>query len=68
LIVQTTKVIVDVRPGEFLNISGPSRIELVHKSGQRVRLNIFAALDVVVSKISADDVGLRTKHGLLEAG
>ncbi|MEI8327494.1 MAG: hypothetical protein WCH44_19435 [Betaproteobacteria bacterium] len=63
---QMTKVIVDVRPGESLSISGPSRIELVHKSGQRVRLNVFAALDVVVSKSSAESVGLRGKHGLVE--
>jgi hypothetical protein len=62
----TTKVIVDVRPGEFLDISGPSRIELVHKSGQRVRLNIFAALDVVVSKYSTDGERFRDKHALVE--
>jgi hypothetical protein len=51
--VKTTSLIVDVRPGERLNLSGAASVELVHKSGQLVRLRIIAPLDVTFEKVSS---------------
>lgn len=47
----TTSLIVDVRPGERLNLSGAASVELVHKSGQLVRLRIIAPIDVTFDKV-----------------
>jgi len=47
---KTTSLIVDVRPGERLNLSGAASVELVHKSGQLVRLRIIAPLNVSFHK------------------
>lgn len=65
---QTTSLIVDVRHGEALKISGSASIELVHKSGQLVRLRVTAPLDVVVSKNSATHAQSRGKHAVVEPG
>jgi hypothetical protein len=48
---KTTSLIVDVRPGERLNLSGAASVELVHKSGQLVRLRIIAPLNVTFDKV-----------------
>lgn len=65
---QTTSLIVDVRPGETLRISGSAAVELVHKSGQLVRLRVTAPLDVVVSKSPPPHAQSRGKHALVEPG
>ena len=54
---KTTSLIVDVRPGERLNLSGPASVELVHKSGQLVRLRIIAPLNTTFEKVHAGDGG-----------
>jgi hypothetical protein len=46
-----TSLIIDVRHGERLNLSGPASVELVHKSGNLVRLRIIAPIDVVFDKV-----------------
>lgn len=45
-----SSLIVDVRPGERLALSGQATVELVHKSGQLVRLRVTAARDVQITK------------------
>lgn len=46
-----SSLIVDVRPGEHLDLSGRATVELLHKSGQLVRLRITAPRDVQISKV-----------------
>lgn len=45
-----SSLIVDVRQGERLGLSGCATVELLHKSGQLVRLRITAPRDVQISK------------------
>ena len=45
-----SSLIVDVRPGERLDLSGRATVELLHKSGQLVRLRITAQREVQISK------------------
>lgn len=45
-----SSLIVDVRPGERLDMSGRATVELLHKSGQLVRLRITAPREVQISK------------------
>ena len=45
-----SSLIVDVRQGERLDMSGRATVELLHKSGRLVRLRITAPRDVQISK------------------
>lgn len=43
-------LIVDMRPGEGLTLSGPAHITLLHKSGQFARLRVVATPDVRITR------------------
>lgn len=49
-----SKLIIDVRPGERLAMSGSVTVELVHKSGQLARLLVSAPADVQITKQCAN--------------
>jgi len=51
---QPTHMIVDVRPGERVALSGGVSVELVKKSGQLARLRITAPQDVKIEKKSGE--------------
>jgi len=51
---QPTHMIVDVRPGERVALSGGVSVELVKKSGQLARLRITAPQDVKIEKKAVD--------------
>jgi hypothetical protein len=50
-----TSLVVDVRHGERLNLSGAASVELMHKSGQLVRLRIIANADVTFDKVKVGE-------------
>ncbi len=50
-----SSLIIDVRPGERLDMSGSVTVELLHKSGQLARLRVTAPRDVVIQKIHGQD-------------
>ena len=52
-----SSLIIDVRPGESLAISGSVTVELLHKSGQLARLRVTAPRDVRIVKDYADKQG-----------
>lgn len=43
-------MVVDLRPGECLSLSGPAILEVIHKSGQASRLRVVAAQNVQIRK------------------
>lgn len=45
-----SRLIIDVRPGEALALSGGATVELVQKSGQLARLRVTAPRDVTIEK------------------
>ncbi len=45
-----SNLIIDVRPGERLAMSGSVTVELLHKSGQLARLRVIAPVDVEITK------------------
>jgi hypothetical protein len=45
-----SSLIVDVRPGERLAMSGSVTVELLHKSGQIARLRVIAPRDVRIER------------------
>lgn len=47
-----SSLIIDVRPGERLAVSGSVTVELLHKSGQLARLRVTAPRDVRIAKES----------------
>lgn len=49
-----TSLIIDVRPGERLDVSGSVTVELLHKSGQLARLRVTAPHDVRIVKECGD--------------
>lgn len=61
-----SSLIIDVRPGERLAISGSVTVELLHKSGQLARLRVTAPPDVIISKETeihgSNYTGLREHH------
>lgn len=52
-----SSMIVDVRPGERLAVSGSVTVELLHKSGQLARLRVTAPHDVKISKVASTQPG-----------
>jgi sRNA-binding carbon storage regulator CsrA len=48
-----SSLIIDVRPGERLAMSGRVTVELLHKSGQLARLRVTAPRDVQIVKDSS---------------
>lgn len=49
-----SSLIIDVRPGESLDLSGVAQVELVHKSGQLARLRVTAPREVKIEKKCCD--------------
>lgn len=49
-----SSLIIDVRPGERLDVSGSVTVELLHKSGQLARLRVTAPRDVRIVKAGGD--------------
>lgn len=47
-------LVLDVRVGESLLISGPAKVDLVHKSGTFARLRVLAEPEVRIEKVPAD--------------
>ncbi len=43
-------MVIDVRPGESLALSGAATVELVQKSGQLARLRVIAQEEVTIQK------------------
>lgn len=56
---QSPGLVVDIRPGERLSITGAATVEVVHKSGQFARLRVVADRDVSIKKEPAQDDALR---------
>ncbi len=50
-----SSLIIDVRPGERLDLSGIVTVELVQKSGQLARLRVTAPREVSIEKKPAKD-------------
>ncbi|CDN87325.1 hypothetical protein BN948_01745 [Hydrogenophaga intermedia] len=48
-------LVIDIRAGEELAVSGPARITLIHKSGQFARLRVIAARDVKIERKAEDN-------------
>jgi sRNA-binding carbon storage regulator CsrA len=46
----TSSLVIDVRPGESLDVGGSVRVDLLHKSGQLARLRITAPREVKIEK------------------
>lgn len=49
-----SSLIIDVRPGERLDLSGIVQVELVQKSGQLARLRVTAPREVKIEKKGAE--------------
>lgn len=49
-----SSLVIDVRPGEYLDIGGIVKIELVQKSGQLARLRVTAPREVKIEKKGAE--------------
>jgi hypothetical protein len=50
---QSPGLVIDLRQGECLSLSGVATVELLHKSGQAARLRVVAPRDVRIEKIQA---------------
>lgn len=51
--VDTSSLVIDVRPGERLVVAGGVTVELVQKSGQLARLRVTAPRDVKIERKQA---------------
>lgn len=49
-----SSLVIDVRPGELLDLSGIVQVELVQKSGQLARLRVTAPREVKIEKKCAE--------------
>lgn len=47
-------LVIDIRPGECLALSGPARITLLHKSGRTARLHVAASKEVRITKEASE--------------
>lgn len=47
---RSTSLVVELRPGERLTLSGPAVVDLEAKSGQIARVRVSAARDVKIEK------------------
>lgn len=54
---QLSSLIIDVRPGEVLALSGIVTVELIQKSGQLARLRVTAPREVTIEKREAGKSG-----------
>lgn len=52
-------LVIDIRPGDGLRVSGPAQVVLIHKSGQWARLRVIADPSVQITKESARENGPR---------
>ncbi len=43
-------LVIDLRAGEEISLSGPARITVIHKSGQFARLRVVASPDVKIER------------------
>lgn len=43
-------LVIDIRPGEGLAVSGPAQVQLIHKSGQFARLRVVAPADTKIER------------------
>ena len=59
-------MVFDVRPGEWLDLTGGAKVQLIHKSGRAARLLVEAPRETTVKKNRPADVGHRPKHGLIK--
>ena len=50
---QSPGLVIDLRQGECLSLSGVATVELLHKSGQAARLRVVAPREVRIEKLSA---------------
>lgn len=50
---QSPGLVIDLRQGECLSLSGVATVELLHKSGQAARLRVVAPRDVRIEKVNA---------------
>lgn len=48
-----SSLVIDVRPGESIDLAGIVQVELVQKSGQLARLRVTAPQDVKIQKKDA---------------
>lgn len=49
---QSPGLVIDLRQGECLSLSGAATVELLHKSGQAARLRVVAPPNVRIEKLS----------------
>ena len=59
MMIETSSLTVDVRPGEAVRLSSGAEIELIQKSGQLARLRITAPREVRIERVERS----RYKHG-----
>lgn len=59
----STSLMLDVRPGEYLLLGGVVRVELVQKSGRVARLKVTAPPQVEVKLKPLQSCDFRGKHG-----
>ena len=50
----STSLVVDVKPGEVIDLQGVATVELVHKSGQIARLRVTASPDIRIKRQRAE--------------
>jgi sRNA-binding carbon storage regulator CsrA len=50
---QSPGLVIDLRQGECLSLSGAATVELLHKSGQAARLRVVAPREVRIEKLNA---------------
>lgn len=50
---EKSSLIIDIRPGDLVALSGIVTVELIHKSGQLARLRVTAPREVSIEKIAA---------------
>lgn len=64
----TTSLMLDVRPGEYLLLGGNVRVELIQKSGRAARLKVTAPAQVDVKLKPLEGCDFRGKHGEIATG
>lgn len=62
-----TSLVVELRAGEALKISGPATVTLLEKSGQRARLNVQADEGVVIERPNRRSGAEQAKLGIRPA-
>lgn len=60
---ERSNLVIDLRVGESIAVTGEARIELVHKSGQFARLRVIAPREVRITKQSTDSKSEKPRAG-----